>query len=228
MKSITLAGLLVVAVAANAQLVVANDQTGNTTLYYVDVASGAATELFTPANATNMKAWGMAANDAGQKLYWNNGNTLFTCSYDDLRNGNAAGITQVSMSYGTSTTINFVALAYDPVNSRLLGTRNIATESVYEIDPVTGVSTILFGHPTTYDFGGLDCDPANGDIYGLSDGGVAVRGLWRLTDTAQTPVILGYPGTETDIDGLAIGGGESLLRDGRAFDSAIVLQIRHC
>lgn len=211
MKSITLAGLMAVAVTANAQLVVANDQTGNTTLYYVDVATGVATELFTPANATNMKAWGMAANDAGQKLYWNNGNALFTCSYDDLRNGNAAGITQVSMSYGTSTTINFVALAYDPVNGRLLGTRNIATESVYEIDPVTGVSTILFGHPATYDFGGLDCDPVNGDIYGLSDGGVAVRGLWRLTDTAQTPVILGYPGTETDIDGLAIGGGKPTM-----------------
>ncbi|MBL8897135.1 MAG: hypothetical protein JNM84_05885 [Planctomycetes bacterium] len=188
----------------SAQLVVGNDQSGVATIYEIDIASGAATPVYS-ASTTDAKPWGMAYDPDTNTLYWNNGGTLFSSPY-----GPTLTPTSVSMSYNAAT-VNFVALAFR--NGKLLGTRNIATEAVYEIDPANGVATLLYTYPSTFDFGGLEVDATNGVLYGLSDAAPApqVRGLYRIDVAAQTTTFLtGYPAGETDIDGLAV-------HDGRAY-----------
>ncbi len=115
-----------------------------------------------------------------------------------------------------------MALGFNPTTGKLLGTKNIATEAVYEIDPATGVATLQIQYPSTFDFGGLEYDPSTGRLYGLNDSltGGSGRGLYEIVDATTQNFISGYPGAETDIDGLAVG-------DGRAYyitDGNLVLQ----
>ena len=65
-----------------------------------------------------------------------------------------------------------------------LGTRNIATEAVYSIDPATGVATQVYVYPTAFDFGGLEHDAATGMLYGLSDSNGT--GLYEINIAAQS------------------------------------------
>ena len=217
LRTLTIASLVFATAVANAQLVVAND-TGTTTIYYIDVTTGAATALFTPSTDARLKAWGMAADEANQVLYWNNGGTLYRCSYADLRTGNLFGISQVTLNQvnGTTTSMNCVALAYDPINHKLQGTRNIAIEAVYDIDTTTGFSTPVYTYSSTYDMGGLDYDPGTGVLYGLSDTPTATRGLYSINVAGQSETfIAGYPInpatglTDSDIDGLAVANGKA-------------------
>jgi hypothetical protein len=79
---------------------------------------------------------------------------------------------------------------------------------VYEINPATGVATQVYVYPSAYDFGGLDYD--NGELYGLTDANTP--GLYDIDVAGQTQTFLaGYPGGETDIDGLGVGGGNAYL-----------------
>lgn len=160
----------------------------------------------------------MAADNENEILYWNNGGTLFRCSFADLRNGNLGGITSLTMTQqnGTTTSVNFVALAYDQVSNRLLGTRNIAIEAVHEINTTTGFSAPIYTYSSTFDFGGLDVDDSSGVLYGLSDTGPA--GIYSIDVTGLTQTFLSaYPNNpstnlpETDIDGMAAGNGKIYL-----------------
>src|SRR5688572_7395207 len=192
-KSLVLA-LGLGAALTQAQLIVGNDQTGVATIWNVDVTTGAATAIYS-ANLANAKPWGMAADNANSILYWNNGGTLFSSTFASLLSGTPT-INQVTMTFNAGA-VNYVALAFNPATGKLLGTRNIATEAVYEIDPLTGVSTQLYVHPTTFDFGGLEVDTTNGKLYGLSDtaptGGV--RGLYEIDVAGQTQFFRApYPG----------------------------------
>ena len=141
----------------------------------------------------------MAYDAASNKLYWNNGNTLFS---------SALGATLTPTNLGTFTYngvgVNFVSLAF--FNGSLYGTRNIATEGVYQIDPTTLVATLLYAYPTGFDMGGLDVDATTGLIYGLSDGASAGLYEFNLPGMSQT-LRAPYPGGETDIDGLAVHNG---------------------
>lgn len=106
------------------------------------------------------------------------------------------------------STVNFVGLGFDEVSGKLLGTRNIATEAVYEIDVNTGVATLLTTYSTTFDFGGLEYDNATGKLYGLSDTPSTARGLYEIDKTNGNTVFKApYPAGETDIDGLAVWNG---------------------
>lgn len=206
----TLFGLALALVASQAfgQLIVGNDQSGTATIYNVDVNSGVATPLYA-ATTSSAKPWGMAADNVNNILYWNNGGTLFSATYASLLSGIPV-INQVAMTFNAAT-VNFVGLGYNPATGKLLGTRNIAVESVYEIDPATGISTVLHSHPTTFDFGGLDYDPSTGKLWGLSDTAPAgnVRGLYWIESDVSQVFLSGYPGTESDIDGLAVGNGRA-------------------
>jgi hypothetical protein len=187
------------AATADAQLIVGNDQSGTATIYHVDVGTGVATPLYS-STTTDAKPWGMAYDASTNTLYWNNGSTLFSSPFS------MAGLTPTNL--GTmmfnAATVNFVALGFR--NGNLLGTRNIATEAVYEIDPATLQASQLYVHPTTFDFGGLDVDATNGNLYGLSDTGPA--GLYSIDTVGQTQsMIAGYPAGQTDIDGLAVHNG---------------------
>lgn len=188
--------------AATAQLIVGNDQTGTATIYNVDVTSGVATPIYS-ASTNEAKPWGMAYDGATNTLYWNNGSTLYSSPF---------GPTLTPITVGTmmfnAATVNFVALGFS--NGLLYGTRNIATEAVYSIDPGTLQASQVYVHPSTFDYGGLDFDATNGQLYGLNDatGAPGGRGLFEInlpgmTDTLRAP----YPAGETDIDGLAVHNG---------------------
>lgn len=209
MKRITCAVCALAACGAYAQIVVGNDQSGVATIYLIDVGSGAATPLYS-SSTSQAKPWGMAADNVNGRLYWNNGSNLYSATYADLLGGSPT-ISQVGMTFN-SATVNFVGMGFNPASGKLLGTRNIATEAVYEIDPVTGVASQLYVYPSTYDFGGVDFDDATGKLYGLTDSAPAgsVRGLYEIDPVGQTTTFLaGYPDGQTDIDGLAVGGGRA-------------------
>jgi hypothetical protein len=207
MKRFALACALGV-LAANAfgQLVVANDQSGTTSIYVIDVNTGVATPIYTSAG-TNSKAWGMAADNVNGILYWNNGGTLYSATYASLLSGIPV-INSVTLTYNGGA-VNYVGLGYNPTTGKLLGTRNITTEAVYEIDPTTGVGTILYAYSTTFDFGGLDYDPPTATLYGLSDTPTTARGLYEMIDATNIIQRAPYPAGETDIDGLAVANGRA-------------------
>jgi hypothetical protein len=188
-----------VSASAHGQLVVGNDQSGTATIYHVDVGTGAATPLYS-ATTTDAKPWGMAYDGATNTLYWNNGSTLFSSPFS------MGGLTPTNlgtMMFGAST-VNFVGLGFR--NGMLLGTRNIATEAVYEINPATLQASQLYVYPSAFDFGGIDVDATNGTLYGLSDTNGA--GLYSIDTAGQTQSLLApYPAGETDIDGLAVHNG---------------------
>ncbi len=191
--------LAIAAGSASAQLVVGNDQSGTATIWHIDVNTGAATPLYSAADAS-AKPWGMAYDPDTNTLYWNAGSVLYSSPFD------ISGLTPTNlgtMTFGAST-VNFVGLGFR--DGKLIGTRNIATEAVYEIDPVTRIATQTWVYPTTFDFGGLDVDATSGTLYGLSDSGGA--GLYLIDDVAGSATLRApYPAGETDIDGLAMFDG---------------------
>ncbi len=197
-----LAPCLAFAHSAAAQLIVGNDQSGTATIWNVDPVSGNATALYSSSTST-AKPWGMAFDASSNTLYWNNGSTLFSSPV-----GPNLTPTNLGTMMFNAATINYVGLGFK--NGNLYGTRNIATEAVYEIDPITLQSTQVYVYPSTYDFGGLDSDTGSGNLFGLTDTAPApnVRGLYEIDIVAQSLTFIApYPAGETDIDGLAINGG---------------------
>jgi hypothetical protein len=183
---------------ANAQLIVGNDQSGVATIYNVDVITGAATPIYSSSTA-EAKPWGMAYDSGSNTLYWNNGGNLYSSPLSGTLTPTLLG----GMTYN-SASVNFVSLGM--YQGRLYGTRNIATEAVYEIDPVTRIATLVYQYPSTFDFGGLDFDDVNGSLFGLTDAGGA--GLYKFDLGGQSQAFVApYPGGETDIDGLAVHNG---------------------
>jgi hypothetical protein len=190
------------AARAEAQLIVGNDQSGTATIYSIDVGTGVATPLYS-SSTSDAKPWGMAYDAGTNTLYWNNGSNLYSSPLQNPLTPTLLG----AMSYN-SASVNFVGLSF--ANGKLYGTRNIATEAVYEIDPVTRIATLLWAYSTSFDFGGLDHDPSTGQLYGLTDTAPApdVRGLYRIDPVAQTTTFIApYPAGETDLDGLAVANG---------------------
>jgi hypothetical protein len=181
-------------------LLVGNDQSGTATIYAIDPSNGAALPIYA-SSTTDAKPWGMAYDASTNTVYWNNGATLFSSPYaNPLVPTNLGGMTF------NAATVNFVALSF--ANGKLYGTRNIATEAVYEIDPVTLVATQVYVHPSTYDFGGLEHDSVNGKLYGLTDAPSTSRGLYEIDIVGLTETFLApYPAGETDIDALAVHNG---------------------
>jgi hypothetical protein len=191
------------AATADAQLIVGNDQSGTATIYHVDVTTGVSTPLYS-ATTTDAKPWGMAYDPDSNTLYWNNGSVLFSSPFS------LGGLTPTNLGTMTfnSSSVNFVGLAFR--NGMLLGTRNIATEAVYEIDPITRVATQQFVHNSSFDFGGLDVDYTNATLYGLSDTAPTglTRGLYQIDVAGQTTTFRApYFNSETDLDGLAVHNG---------------------
>lgn len=185
-----------------AQLIVGNDQSGVATIYNVDVNTGVATPIYS-STGPEARAWGMAYDAGSNTLYWNNGTTLYS---------SPLGPVLTPMNLGTFTyqgaMVNFVGLAF--INGSLYGTRNIATEGVYQIDVTTQVATLLYAYPTAFDFGGFDVDPTTGLVYGLSDSAPtgSVRGLYQIDIVGQSTTFRApYPAGKTDIDALAVNNG---------------------
>ncbi len=206
MRMSTMAACLAMAAisgfTAHGQLIVGNDQSGSASIYHIDIGTGVATAIYTSTSA-EAKPWGMAYDGATNTLFWNNGGNLYSSPMSMSLTPTLVG----AMTYNGGS-VNYVGLAFR--DGMLLGTRNIATEAVYEIDPVTGVSTQEYVYNSGFDFGGLDVDITTGRLYGLSDSAPAgsVRGLYEIDVAGQsTSFIAGYPGTETDLDALGVHNG---------------------
>lgn len=204
MRTVVLSALVLLSAAAKAEIVVGNDQNGSASIFAIDPASGNATALYTSSTA-EAKPWGMAYDGATNTLYWNNSNNLYSSPYQNPLVPTLLG----AMSYNGAN-VNFVGLGFQ--GGKLYGTRNVGTEAVYEIDPTTRVAQLVYQYSSSFDFGGLDFDATNGKLYGLSDTAPAgsVRGLYEIDTGAQTTTFhAGYPGTDTDIDGLAVNDGKA-------------------
>jgi len=75
---------------------------------------------------------------------------------------------------------------------------------------VTLVATQVYVYTSTFDFGGLDYDVTNGQLYGLSDatGSPQGRGLYSIDVPGQTATLVApFPPGKTDIDALAVNNG---------------------
>lgn len=192
---------LALCASANAQLIVANDQSATTNMmWHVNVSNNVATPILSGANAIS---WGMAYAPGSNTLYWNNGGQLRSAAF------NIGGLTPsaaVQLTVGGSTA-NVTGMAW--WQGRLVGYRSITLPGIYEINPNTGVMDLLWATPSGTDFGGLDSDGSR--LYGLNDGtGLQGRGLYELDPGAgAASFIVGYPGGDTDIDGLGIGNGRA-------------------
>jgi hypothetical protein len=187
------------ATGAQAQLVVGSDDTP-ATIFYIDVTTGMATPLLGGADA---ESWGMAYDPDTNTLYWNAGTTLMSSPFD------MGGLTPTMI--GTITfqgaSSSMVSLAFR--DGMLLGTKNISTEAVYEIDPTTAIATQLYVYPTSFDFGGIGVDQTTQRLFGTDDGS---NSLYEIDTGAQTTsVIAPYPAGETDIDGCAAHDGLAYL-----------------
>ncbi|MEL7239544.1 MAG: PEP-CTERM sorting domain-containing protein, partial [Planctomycetota bacterium] len=153
--------------------------------------------------ADSYEVWGAAANDAAGILYTNDGSTLQTATYGDI-----GTVSTVTIADATGAALSMVSLAFG--NDTLYGSRNVANEGVYAIDPVTGVASIVVDYEDAdFDFGGLSFNPADGLLYGTNDDASPnTPGLYSIDpNSGAINFVVAYPNGETDIDGAAIGDG---------------------
>jgi uncharacterized repeat protein (TIGR01451 family) len=203
--------LFLCAGAAHAQLVAGFDDAaaGVTTAHVYDFNSSQWIALW-----TDQEVNGLAADDAGRRLFVTNATNLYVWSYDNL--GQNVAPTLVGTTNLSGVTQVITGLAWNSATGKLYGSKNIANEAIYEIDPLTGACTIVLDYADAeYDLV-LDYNPVDGLLYACNDTGTTHgTGLFKIDLTAQTivPVVTPYPaftGMLNDVDGLAIGvmGGQ--------------------
>jgi hypothetical protein len=225
---------LALASPARAQNGLIVGQDGENTFYLYD--DGAWTALGFGANTV-----GMAGDNATCTLYIANifqgVSSIYTLRPGQLQ---AEFLVNVLHDFGGGDLggISISGLAFNPITNKLIASRTVTgsgpAEGFYEINTTTGVVTQLYAIPSAqtsnYDFGGIDCDPATGTLYGTSDpqlGGTAFVGVYRLNvppGAGQTALqfLTAYPasindfpgsgsGTPSDVDGLAAGDGHLWL-----------------
>lgn len=209
------AALCTLATAARAQLVVGVDAgVGAPNAWYIDMSTNVSTVLW---NDTSV--WGLTCDDPNGKVYVNNGTPM---SVWDYGSGPTTTLLGNPISTVDGAAILFASLASDPTTpGRLWGGRNTNSatnpEGIYTIDvSVTPplVTPIFYPGSTSYDWGGLGFNPANGKFYMTSDTaptGVGA-GLFEIDIAANTVTKLSsYPTGQTDIDGCEVIGNKVWL-----------------
>lgn len=201
---------------------------GPTTVFGVNLNDNSSTPLLDPRLQTNPTVPasapgfnGLAADEAGRRLFGitTNGtkSDLYTISYDTLVATKAADLTR-----NTGGNLTLSGLAWDTRRGRLFGTRDLGgtsgAEGLWEINPVTGVSTLVFEYePTTgsdFFIGGIDYDPVTDRIYLADDDDTGGRNLYFVDPNnlvAGLQFLAAYPAGVTDIDGIGAGGGRLYL-----------------
>ncbi len=161
--------------------------------YLVDPATGSNTQAF-----IGTTVWGSAYDPGNDLIYIVHDAILYTWPVGGT-------VTQLgTITDGAGNDRSFVSLAF--FNGHLYGTRNVANEAVYVIDPATLVATVEIDYEDAdFDFGGLSIDPSTGEFYGTNDDSTPNgRGLYRINQDGTCTLIAGYPDAQEDIDGLTI------------------------
>ncbi len=161
--------------------------------YQIDPASNDTVEAFVGA-----QVWGAAYDPVNRIVYFNNGSTL----YEWPVGGVVISLGTIVDTFGA--TQSMVGLAF--YDGTLYGTKNIANEAVWIIDPTTLEATVYIDYvDADFDFGGLAADPNTGELYATNDDTTPNgSGLFRINLDGSGTLIAPYPDAQTDIDGLAI------------------------
>lgn len=159
---------------------------------------------FTTAFSGN-QVWGAAYDPVGDRVFFNSGSTLLVWPVG----GVISTIGTIMDAAGAAQAM--VGLAF--FNGTLYGTKNIANEAIWSIDTTTAVATVFIDYvDADFDCGGFDADPVTGDFYCTNDDGTPFgTGLYRMNPDGTGTQIVAYPAGQTDIDGLAVGGGRAYL-----------------
>ncbi|MBL8763390.1 MAG: hypothetical protein JNM07_03885 [Phycisphaerae bacterium] len=197
--------------SAFAQLIVGNDQSAPA-IWDVDVTGSRAPKSLLSGSAAVV--YGMAYDPTSAQLYWNNGAGLYRAPAGESK----LGPSLIGSIRDGARMLNITGLAFRPSTGRLLGFENGPSPRLFDIDPETAVGQFA-ASCSGFDFGGLDYDATTDAFYGLSDHSSS-RGVYRIDpDTFAATRLADYPGTETDIDGLAAGNGRLyLVSDGSRAD----------
>ena len=161
--------------------------------YRIDPATTISTTAF-----SGFQVWGAAYDTDNDLVYFNNGSTLYRWQV-----GGAITTLGTIMDPGGASQA-MVSLAF--YDGTLYGTKNIANEAVWIINPNTLVATVYIDYvDADYDFGGLAIDPNTGIIYGTNDDTTPHgSGLFQINLDGTATLIAPYPAGQTDIDGLAV------------------------
>ncbi len=158
-----------------------------------------------------VEVWGAAGDDASQTLYISEGSTLSRWNYNGF--GEIGSGTLIT---GATSGATLVMEGLGFMNGVLYGSRVGNTvadpEGIYSIDPVTAQATLVHAYPTTTGQANSGFDAGNGLFYATDDG-TATRSLasYDPNNGFVREHVASYPAGETDIDGLAIGGGAAWL-----------------
>lgn len=166
----------------------------------IDVVTDTPTPVF-----DGFQVWGAAYDPVGDQVYFNSGVQLYVWPV-----GGAASLIGTIVD-GAGASQSMVGLAF--YNGTLYGTKNIANEAIWEIDTTTAVATVHIDYvDADLDCGGFSADPSTGEFYCANDDSTPYGiGLVRINADASVTPIAAYPVGETDIDGLAVGGGRAYL-----------------
>lgn len=151
------------------------------------------------------QVWGSAYDRANNKVYFNNGSTLYEWPVGGAIN------TLGTITDPAGATQSMVGLAF--YNGTLYGIKNIANEAIWAIDIATRVATVHIDYvDADFDLGGFAADPNTGEFYATNDDATPNgSGLFRINPDGTGTLITPYPAGQTDIDGLAVS------HDGRAY-----------
>lgn len=168
--------------------------------YQIDVSTNATIQAFVGA-----QVWGAAYDQANNKVYFNNGSTL----YEWPVGGAFTSLGTITDPAGATQSMTGLAF----YNGTLYGVKNIANEAVYAIDLTTRVATVVIDYVDgDFDLGGFAADPNTGEFYATNDDtSPNGSGLFRINPDGTGTLITPYPAGQTDIDGLAVS------HDGKAY-----------
>lgn len=215
--------------SASAQLVfgTTTTSTANPSVIHLDVTTGQTTTLWN--SQAQKKANGLAADNVGKRLYANDAARLNYWNFGDV----GTVPTLIGGTYRSDgTTVSatgFSGLAW--ANGKLYGSTSFAssvfTRGIYEIPLVTDslgriITTQVWAEAVNtgvLQLDGLDFNPADGLFYGVQSadntatGGSLTRGVYSIDvfGSGAFTKLANFPGSNTRVDGLAVGGGKLWL-----------------
>lgn len=200
------------------QLVVGMDQTAGH-LWVIDLnPGGTGTRQLVSGSTANV--YGAAADNTNGILYWSDGGSaLYKATMAPT--GTLTPVLVGNFNVGGTNVTSMVGLAYDSAAAALYGYRNSSTtspEGFYSIDVTTAACTLVHQVPATgVEFGGFDYNPVDDSFYACTDTAgapFASTDVYRFPkpiDSNTAVFVTSYPGTDTDIDGLAVGNNKLYL-----------------